>query len=58
MAEDSVTTTFSCSQETADWLEKAYPDALGLNERLRNAIADARKVRDPEWSVDVQMSDD
>ena len=59
MADDETkTTTFSCRVETAEWLEQAYPDALGLNEQIRNAIADARKVRDAEWSVDVQMSDD
>jgi hypothetical protein len=56
--DETQTTTFSCKEETAEWLARAYPDALGMNERIRNAIADARKVRDAEWSVDVQMSDD
>jgi hypothetical protein len=59
MADDETkTTTFSCKQETVEWLEQAYPDALGMNEQIRNAIADARKVRDADWSVDVQMADD
>ena len=58
MGDDTTTTTFTLSKETKDWLKTAYPDALGLNEQIRNAIADARKVRDAEWSVDVQMADD
>jgi hypothetical protein len=57
-SDETQTTTFSCKEETAEWLRQAYPDALGLNEQIRNAIADARKVRDADWSVDVQMSDD
>jgi hypothetical protein len=56
--EETKTTTFTVSKETAEWLEQAYPDALGLNERVRNAIADARKVRDSEWTVDVHLGDD
>ena len=56
--DETKTTTFTLSEETAEWLARAYPDALGLNEQIRNAIADARQVRDAEWSVDVQMSDD
>jgi hypothetical protein len=56
--DETQTTTFSCKEETVEWLREAYPDALGLNEQIRNAIADARKVRDAEWSVDVHMSDD
>lgn len=56
--EDTQTTTFTCKTETAEWLRQAYPDSIGLNEQIRNAIADARKVRDADWSVDVQMADD
>jgi hypothetical protein len=56
--DETKTTTFTVSKETAEWLAQAYPDALGLNEQVRNAIADARKVRDSEWTVDVHLGDD
>jgi hypothetical protein len=56
--DETKTTTFTVSKDTAEWLAQAYPDALGLNEQVRNAIADARKVRDSEWTVDVHLGDD
>lgn len=37
-------TTFTYNSETGDFLDEAYPDAIGRSEAIRNAIADARKV--------------
>lgn len=53
MAENSDTesTTFTYRQATREWLEQSYPDAIGINEALRNAIADARLVRNTDYRV-------
>lgn len=41
---DRRSTTFTFNKETERFLLEAYPDAIGMSERLRMAIADARKV--------------
>lgn len=43
---ETTSTTFTFNKETERFLQKAYPDAIGTSERLRMAIADARKVND------------
>ena len=47
---DKTTTkvTVTLSDETIDWLEKTYPDALSQQGAIRMAISDAREdVRKP-----------
>jgi len=39
-------TTFTFNKETERFLYEAYPDAIGMSERIRAAIADARKVHE------------
>ena len=51
MADDTESTTFTYRAGTREWLEANYPDAIGINEAIRNAIADARLVRDCEYTV-------
>jgi hypothetical protein len=50
--DDSTTdsTTFTYKQETREFLEETYPDALGLSEAIRNAISDARLLREGSGS--------
>ena len=36
-------TTVTLSDDTIDWLERTYPDALGIQEAIRMAINDARE---------------
>jgi len=57
MSDDSETksTTFTYKKSTEDWLLETYSDAIGLNEAIRNAIADARLVRE---KGQLRISDD
>lgn len=45
-------TTFTYNEETERFLHQAYPDAIGLNEALRNAVQDARKVHRGRLVID------
>ena len=48
---DTESTTFTYRPETRQWLENNYPDAIGINEAIRAAIADARLVRNTDFEV-------
>jgi len=38
-------------EESVEFLESAYPDALNTNEALRHALSDARLVREGDVSI-------
>jgi hypothetical protein len=44
--DDTFKTTLTLNERTEEWLMKAYPDALNLQEAIRSAIADSRTIRD------------
>ena len=52
---DTKSTTFTFKPETEQWLLETYPDAIGLNEAIRNAISDARLVREHR---NIKLEDD
>lgn len=45
-------TTFTYNEKTREFLERAYPDAISVNEALRSAISDARLVRESDISIE------
>lgn len=47
MGDDDTDTSFSMkiTEETAQWLDEAFPDQLGTQERVRAAITEARRRR-------------
>jgi len=45
MEKDTSKTTVTISDDTKEWLTSEYPDALSLQEAIRNAISDARVHR-------------
>jgi len=47
MGNEDTDTSFSMkiTEETAEWLDEAYPDQLGTQEKVRAALAEARRRR-------------
>jgi hypothetical protein len=47
MSDHEVDTSFTMkiTDETAEWLEKAFPDQLGTQEKVRAALAESRRRR-------------
>jgi hypothetical protein len=48
---ETETTTFTYRPETRTWLFENYPDAIGISEAIRAAIADARLVRSTDFQI-------
>jgi hypothetical protein len=48
---ETETTTFTYRPQTREWLFETYPDAIGISEAIRAAIADARLVRSAQFEV-------
>jgi len=58
MDKDTSKTTVTISEETRNWLETEYPDALSLQEAIRSAISDARVHRTVISSSSVSLNQD
>jgi hypothetical protein len=45
-ADETTSTTLTFNKRTEEFLKRQYPDAIGLSERIRMAIFDARQFRE------------
>jgi hypothetical protein len=44
--DETTSTTITFNKRTEEFLKRQYPDAIGLSERIRMAIFDARQFRE------------